>query len=121
MNDIESHKGARLLIVDDDLQVCGALKETIAAWGIHTKTMTEPGRVADHLKSSSYNVVLLDVVIPEKSGFDLIPEIEKACPDTKVVLMSGYADKEKAIKALRVWGPLTSWRNRLRCRSSLML
>jgi FixJ family two-component response regulator len=46
--------------------------------------------------------VLLDVVMPEKSGFDLIPEIEKVCPDTKVVLMSGYADKEKAIRALRV-------------------
>jgi FixJ family two-component response regulator len=99
---IGEHKGARLLIVDDDRELCRALKETISGWGIKTKTMTEPGRVADHLKNTSYNVVLLDIVMPEKSGFDLIPEIEKVCPGTKIVIMTGHADKDKAIKALRM-------------------
>ncbi|UCD87079.1 MAG: response regulator [Desulfobacterales bacterium] len=100
-NAIGAHKDARLLIVDDDHELCRALQETVTGWGIKVKTMSEPGRVADHLKNTSYNVVLLDVVMPEKSGFDLIPEIEKVCPDAKVVLMTRYADKEKAIKALR--------------------
>ena len=99
---IGKHKGARLLIVDDDHKLCRALKETISGWGIKTKTMTEPGRVADHLKNTSYNVVLLDIVMPEKSGFDLIPAISKLCPDTKIVIMTGHADKEKAIKAVRL-------------------
>ncbi len=101
-NAIEAHKGARLLIVDDDHKLCRALKETISGWGIKAKTMTEPGRVADHLKNTSYNVVLLDIVMPEKSGFDLIPAISKLCPDTKIIIMTGHADKEKAIKAIRL-------------------
>ncbi|UCG80853.1 MAG: response regulator, partial [Desulfobacterales bacterium] len=100
-NAIGAHKSARLLIVDDDHELCRALQETVTGWGIKVKTMSELGRVADHLKNTSYNVVLLDVVMPEKSGFDLMPEIERLCPDAKVVLMTGYADKEKAIKALR--------------------
>ena len=101
-NAIEAHNGARLLIVDDDHELCDALQETISGWGIKTKTMTEPGRVADHLKNTFYNVVLLDIVMPEKSGFDLIPAISKVCPNTKIVVMTGHADKEKAIKAVRL-------------------
>jgi FixJ family two-component response regulator len=99
---IGKHKGARLLIVDDDRELCRALQETISGWGIKTKTMNKPGRVADHLKNTFYNVVLLDIVMPEKSGFDLIPAISKLCPDTKIVIMTGHADKEKAIKAVRL-------------------
>jgi len=96
------HKGASLLIVDDDHELCDALQETISGWGIKAKTMTKPSRVPDHLKDTSYNVVLLDIVMPEKSGFDLIPAISTLCPETKIVIMTGHADKEKAIKAVRL-------------------
>jgi FixJ family two-component response regulator len=101
-NGMEAHKGARLLIVDDDRELCRALQETISGWGIKIKIMTKPRRVADHLKNASYNVVLLDIVMPEKSGFDLVPVIAKLCPDTKIIFMTGHADKEKAIKAIRL-------------------
>ena len=52
------------------------------------------------MRANSYNLVLLDVVMPDKSGMDLLPEILDLCPDTKVVIMSGYPDKEKAIRSL---------------------
>ena len=58
--------------------------------------------VANQVRDTFYNIVLLDIVMPEKSGFDLIPEIGKFCPETKIIIMTGYADKEKAIKAVRL-------------------
>jgi FixJ family two-component response regulator len=93
---------ARLLIVDDDRRLCDALRETISAWGIETRVITKPSLVANQVRDCFYNIVLLDIVMPEQSGFDLIPEIRKFCPETKIIIMSGYADKEKALKALRL-------------------
>ena len=74
----------------------------ISAWGIESKAIAKPGLVANQVRDCFYNIVLLDIVMPEKSGFDLIPEIGRLCPSTKIIVMSGYADKEKVIKALRL-------------------
>jgi FixJ family two-component response regulator len=95
-------RGSRLLIVDDDRTLCDALQETFGGWGIETKALTRPGAVISHLNKTSYNVVLLDIVMPDKSGFDLIPGVREACPDTKIIIMTGYADKDKAVKAMRL-------------------
>jgi len=99
---LEAYKDARLLIIDDDHELCDALQEMISAWGIQTKAITRPSLVANQVRDCFYNIVLLAIVMPEKSGFDLIPKIRKFCPDTKIIIMTGYADKEKAIKALRL-------------------
>ena len=92
----------RLLIVDDDHKLCDALRETISGWGIKTRVVTKPSLLANQVRDCLFDIVLLDIVMPEQSGFDLIPEIRKLCPETKIIIMSGYADKEKAIKALRL-------------------
>jgi FixJ family two-component response regulator len=99
---VEAYTDARLLIVDDDHELCDALHETISAWGINTSITTKPTLVANQVRDTFFNIILLDIVMPEKSGFDLIPEIYRLCPETKIIIMTGYADKERAIKALRV-------------------
>jgi len=102
MEAYEAYRDARLLIIDDDRELGDALEEMISGWGIKTKIVTRPSLVANIVRDCSCNIVLLDIVMPEKSGFDLIPEIRKFCPDTKIIIMSGHADKEKAIKGLRL-------------------
>ena len=92
----------RLLIVDDNRELCRVLQEMISTLGIKADAIADPDRVVDQVRGTSYNIVLLDIIMPEKSGFDLIPEIGKFCPDTKIIIMTGYADKEKVIKALRM-------------------
>jgi DNA-binding NtrC family response regulator len=99
---MEAYKDARLLIVDDDCELCDIIQEMISCWGIKTKIVTDPHIVANQVSDSFYNIVLLDIVMPEKSGFDLIPEIRSLSPDTKIIVMTGYADTEKAIRALRL-------------------
>ena len=99
---MEAYKHARVLIVDDDREVCDVVQEMISYWGIKTKIVTDPNMVANQVSDSFYNIVLLDIVMPEKSGFDLIPEIRSLSPDTKIIVMTGYADTEKAIRAIKL-------------------
>jgi FixJ family two-component response regulator len=93
---------AHILIIDDDQQTCRLLGEFISAWGMRFEAITQPLRVVDELKASSYDIFLLDVFMPEITGLELIPEISRLCPDAKIIMMTGYADKETAIKALKL-------------------
>ncbi len=99
---VEANMDTRILIVDDDHQLCDALQQMISSWEINTRIITKPTLVANQVKDTFFNIVLLDIVMPEKSGFDLIPEINRLCPETKIIIMTGHADKESAIKALRL-------------------
>jgi FixJ family two-component response regulator len=89
-----------MLIVDDDEDICKLLETTVSLWNIQTKSLTNPLLVADEIKRHFYNVILLDVCMPKLNGIDLLVDIRQSCPDTKVILITGYADKDMAIKAL---------------------
>ena len=45
--------------------------------------------------------MFLDVLLADGNGLELIPEIRKYSPETLIIVMSGYADKEMAVHALR--------------------
>lgn len=102
IDDLNDYEDALILIVDDDPEICKFLQKTICQWGLKAETITSPLKVVDRVSNNSYNLVLLDVVMPEKSGMDLLPEIVDLCPDTKVIIMTGYPDKEKAIRSLKL-------------------
>ncbi len=91
-----------ILIVDDKLELCNILEEFMLTWHFKPKSVLNPFDVIDEMKASFYHVVLLDIRMPAKSGIDLIPDIRKTSPDTKIVMMTGFADKETVIKALRL-------------------
>jgi FixJ family two-component response regulator len=92
---------ASLLILDDDPQICRLLQAVFDARGINAEALKEPKCPLDRLQQHAYDVVLLDVVMPEISGIEVLEQIRDTCPETKVIMMTGYADKAMAIEALR--------------------
>ncbi|RMF90364.1 MAG: response regulator [Nitrospinota bacterium] len=92
----------RILIVDDDPKLCAYLQEALASWNIPSQSVTNPLLVPSLVQETFYNVVILDVVMPEKSGLELLAEIRTLSPDSKIIMMTGFADKGMAIEALRL-------------------
>ena len=95
-------KDALVLIVDDDTDVCNVLEQVISRLGIKVQTTTKPLKVLDLVRNTFFNVILLDIRMPGKSGMELLPEIVEVSPDTKVIVISGFGDKDSAISALRL-------------------
>lgn len=91
-----------ILIVDDEDNICEALGGIVRSWGMQTTVVTDPGTVLAELQRNSCNIVLLDVNMPQISGLDLIPDIMATCPNLKIIVMSGYAEKEMVIRALQL-------------------
>ncbi len=97
-----NRQSGQILIVDDEPMVCELLESMVSSLGMKAKGTTQALKVIDELKDSFYHLVLLDILMPEKSGLDLKADIREASYDTKIIIVTGRADKELAIKALRL-------------------
>ena len=91
-----------ILIVDDKPELCAILEQFMETWNYKAESINNPLDVEETIDRIFFNVALLDIKMPGKSGIDLIPSIRERSPDTKIIIMTGYAEKETIIKALRL-------------------
>jgi len=102
MDEINSYRNYRILILDDDEAFCHMLKDVISSWGLPVEGFTHPEPALSRIEEKQWDIVLLDVFISNICGLDLIPEIQKRCAGLKIIIISGFADKETAIRALKL-------------------
>jgi DNA-binding NtrC family response regulator len=92
----------RLLIVDDDQGTLASLSRAFALEGYTTLTATSASRALDKLQEEPVDAVLSDVVMPEMDGLQFLSRVKERSPDVPVILMSGQATVETAVKATRM-------------------
>lgn len=93
---------ALVLIVDDDTEVCNVLEQMISRLGIRVETISNPLEVLDLVRNTFFTVILLNIRMPENSGMELLLEIVEVSPDTKIIVISSFGDKDFAIRALKL-------------------
>ena len=88
----ESRAVKRILIVDDEPLIRSGLSKALR--GIAVVDTADSGEQANaRLNASCYDVCFLDVVLPDVSGLDVMQQIKKTSPNTKIVIMTAYADE----------------------------
>ncbi|HET9326462.1 MAG TPA: sigma-54 dependent transcriptional regulator [Candidatus Eisenbacteria bacterium] len=89
-----------LLIVDDEANIRSSLQGALGREGYHADVAGTLAEARERLRESR-DVVLLDVLLPDGSGLDLLAEIAAHTPETVVVVMSGHATIDVAVEATR--------------------
>jgi DNA-binding response OmpR family regulator len=80
---------ARIMVVDDDSQVRDMLTLMLEAEG-HEVIVADDGEIGvDRYREDPTDIVITDIIMPEKSGTEAILELRKEFPDLKVIAMSG--------------------------------
>ena len=97
----ESSDIARLLIVDDEKGIRAFVTAGLTAAGYQVSSVASAEEAQSALAEGSFDLVLLDILMPEKSGMDYLPELTAEHPDIPVVMLSGEADLQTAIKAMQ--------------------
>jgi DNA-binding NarL/FixJ family response regulator len=95
-------RAPRILVVDDEASLCASLADVLASDGMVVHSQPNPCLVLETLRQTSYDLILLDVAISPISGLGLLAQIRPLYPDTKIIMMTAYADKEKVLDALRL-------------------
>lgn len=92
---------ATVLILDDDHQVGNFLRTALAKWELVADVVGETSLAFEAIGRHNYDLLLLDVLLPDMNGIDFLASIREICPTLKVIIMTGYADIAMAIDALR--------------------
>ncbi len=93
---------AHLLLVDDDHNTLASLSRAFRLAGHEATVCDNAARAIDLLRAESFDLILSDVVMPGKSGLELLADLKKAGVKTPIVLISGQANIEMAVKATKL-------------------
>jgi len=97
--------GLRVLVVDDDIGICGTLKEILEGEGCRVKTAADGGEALRLLEEHEFDAVLTDVVMPNLDGYELYKAIRARHPRTPVLMMTAFTyDRDHVIKRSRLEG-----------------
>lgn len=67
----------KLLIIDDDLKICNLLKNYLSQFNFDVSTTTSPTDGLDIINHNTFDLIIIDVMMPEMDGFDLCKNIRK--------------------------------------------
>jgi DNA-binding NtrC family response regulator len=92
---------SRILLVDDEDVVVRTLTALLELETPHTVlSETSPARALHLAKTRAPDMVISDFLMPEMDGIRLLLEIRRLYPESALILLTGYADKENAIRAI---------------------
>ena len=92
----------KILIVDDDAGTLASLSRAFALEGYIAITASSAARALERLDEEPVDAILSDVVMPEMDGLEFLAAAREKAPQVPVILMSGQASLETAVKATRL-------------------
>jgi DNA-binding NtrC family response regulator len=93
---------AHLLLVDDDPNTLASLSRAFRLAGHEATVCDNAGRALELLRTENFDLILSDVVMPGKSGLELLEDLKKTGVKTPIVLISGQANIEMAVRATKL-------------------
>jgi DNA-binding NtrC family response regulator len=91
----------RVLVIDDDEDICLYLKEFLTREGYRVTTISKPLDALPEIREGRHQIVLLDVRMPEMDGVELLREIRAIDSDVCVIIMTAYPSVESAVDTMK--------------------
>jgi len=93
---------SRLLVVDDDSNTLASLARAFRLAGYEATVCDNPMRALELIKTQQFDLILSDVVMPGKDGISLLEDLRALGVTTPVLMISGQATVEMAVRATRL-------------------
>jgi len=93
---------AHLLLVDDDPNTLASLSRAFRLAGHEAMVCDNAARAVELIQTETFDLILSDVVMPGRTGLELLEDLKKAGVKVPIILISGQANIEMAVKATRL-------------------
>ncbi|TVP91755.1 GGDEF domain-containing response regulator [Alkalibacterium sp.] len=94
-------QAGKILVVDDDITMLDFVAELLKNQGYEVFITNEPSEAVDYIRTGTIDLALIDIVMPEKSGFDIYEEISRFNNKVPILFMTGLNNTDVRIEALR--------------------
>lgn len=91
-----------ILIVDDDVNLCSALKDELIEVGYDVDYVSNGEDAFHYLSSNAVDLLLLDLKMPGKDGFDVLKQFTGQRLKAKIIVLTAYADVKSAIDSAKM-------------------
>ncbi len=92
----------RILVVDDEADNADMFRALLTKEGYLVTTLSNPQQVIPALKEQDYHLVILDLMMPEMSGTELLEQIRQLDDDVAVIVATGFPTVETAVTSLQL-------------------
>ncbi len=104
MKDVETFQDPRgpvILVIDDEERIREGCRKVLGREGFEVETAGSGELGLKMIEEKFYDIVLLDLMMPNMSGFDVLSRVKALHPDAVVIVITGYATIEYSIKAMK--------------------
>ncbi len=91
----------RILIVDDVVHIAKIIEKILTKEGYETAVCHDGQQAIEKLKKSKFDIIVSDVIMPNKDGFDILNYLEEEKLDIKIIMMTGGGVKISAVETMR--------------------
>lgn len=95
-------KPLKILIIDDEEVICNACQLILFERGHSVEIKTDGASGVKALQSNKYDIVLLDMMLPDMEGMEILKIIKQKPVKVCVIVISGYSTVESALKAMKL-------------------
>jgi len=90
-----------ILVVDDEQRIRDACRMVLTSMGFTVETAVDGPKGLDLIEEKHFDILLLDLMMPNMSGFEVLSRVRDIDPDTVVIVITGYATLEHSIEAMK--------------------
>jgi DNA-binding NtrC family response regulator len=91
----------KILVVDDEKIVCDMARVILQNEGYEVETFTDSVQALESIRNKEYDLVVTDLMMEQVSGMDILREVNRLYPTTKVIMLTAYATLDATIEAIR--------------------
>lgn len=90
-----------ILVVDDEKDIRDSILNMLRRRGFDADAVSSAEEAIVQIKAKRYELVLMDIVLPELSGIQALEQVKKISPETEVIMITGHASIGTAIESMR--------------------
>ena len=94
-------KGRTVLLVDDDRSILRTFARILQRAGFQTETAENGEEALKKIQTNSYDIALIDIVLGDSNGLDLLPKIKETSPNTIKIMITGADTNERRGEACK--------------------
>ena len=91
-----------ILIIDDDEHILTLLTKLLSGKGYVTETAKNGAEAIEKSNAKSYNIALIDIVLPDMQGTQLLMKLKDTVPKMRKIIITGHASLDNAVEALNL-------------------
>src|SRR4029079_13051056 len=92
----------RILVIDDEPDIRDSLEALLASENYRVELAANATEGLKRLEGSTYDLALLDLMMPDKSGMEVLQEVRQRDRETPIFMITAYGSVEAAVEALKL-------------------